>query len=99
MDVYQKKKDGKNVNFPYGLSAHEIPNNETTPMIVVNSIFRGHGHQFAYDYFTLKSMLQRKGFVNIKKESFRQGRENNLLIDSKHRACESVYIEASKPNN
>ncbi len=97
LDVYQQKKVGENVNFPYGLSAHEISRKETTPMMVINSVFRGHGHQYAYDYFTLKCMLERLGYTNIKKESFGQGRDINLLIDTEHRACESLYIEATKP--
>ncbi len=99
LDAYKRQKNAQNVDFPYGLSAHEIPKEETTPMMAVNSVFRGHGHQFAYDYFTLKSMLERVGFVDLKQETFRKGRDNILLIDSQHRACESLYVEATKPEN
>lgn len=97
LDAYQQGKENTNFQFPYGLSAHNIPQNEVTRMIVVNSIFRGHGHKFAYDYPTFKNMLDEQGFISIKKESFCQGRDKTLLIDSRHRACESLYVEASKP--
>lgn len=99
LDAYQKVKQNNQVDFPYGLSAHNIADSEVTPMIAVNSMFRGHDHQFAYDYITFKSMLENVGFVDLKKESFCQGRDGNLLIDSKHRACESLYVEATKPHN
>lgn len=99
LDAYQQTKGNNNTSFPYGLSAHNIPKNEVTPMIVVNSIFRGHEHQFAYDYLTLENMFKKQGFIKIQKESFCHGRDKQLLIDSQHRACESLYIEASKPDN
>ena len=66
-------------------------------MMEINQVFRGHGHQFAYDYLTLEVMLQTAGFVNIKKESFRCGRDHKLLIDTEWRTLESLYVEASAP--
>jgi hypothetical protein len=39
-------------------------------------------------------LLKKTGFENIRKESFMQGRNNNLLIDSEKRKIESLYIEA-----
>ena len=74
---------------PYG-------ENEKTPMISINRIFRSHGHQFIYDYETLEFLLNEAGFNNVKREGFRTGNDNRLLIDSPERVIESVYLEAIK---
>jgi predicted SAM-dependent methyltransferase len=97
LDLYMKGRSGEKVKFPYGTPAYKSLNTEKTPMMEINQVFRGHGHQFAYDYLTLEAMLQTAGFVSIKKESFRCGRDRTLLIDSEHRACESLYVEACAP--
>lgn len=95
LDLYVKGKSDEQLKFPYGTPAYPSINNQITPMMEINQVFRGHGHQFAYDYLTLEAMLQKAGFVNIKKESFGCGRDRALLIDSEERACESLYVEAS----
>ena len=97
LDLYVKGKADPSLKFPYGEYAHETSGSKETPMMVVNSVFRGHGHQYAYDYQTLHKMLEKQGFVNIKKESFKCGRDSKLLLDSQFRACESLYVEASVP--
>jgi predicted SAM-dependent methyltransferase len=97
LEIYRKQKNGEHVTFPYGQTAHEIHAPIITSMMVVNSIFRGHGHQYAYDYETLKVMLEAQGFCDIQRTSFREGRQTPLLVDSQSRACESLYIEAMKP--
>jgi predicted SAM-dependent methyltransferase len=67
------------------------------PIMSVNRIFRAHGHQFIYDFETCAQLLKRNGFVDIRRESFRRGRDANLLLDREARALESLYVEASKP--
>jgi len=67
-----------------------------TPMVVVNSIFRGHGHLYAYDFKTLKEMLVEAGFLEIERAEFMVGANKDLLIDSEFRKVESLYIEAKK---
>jgi predicted SAM-dependent methyltransferase len=99
LDAYQQSKENNQINFPYGLITHNVSDSEVTPMVAVNSMFRGHDHKFAYDYLTFKLMLENVGFIDLKKESFRQGRDSVLLIDSDYRACESLYVEATKPSN
>ena len=88
-DLYQKKKIDSSVVLPYG-------ENEATPMISINRIFRDHGHLFIYDFETFALMLGEVGFKEIKKCSFREGRDKRLLIDKQERAVESLYVEASK---
>ena len=63
----------------------------------VNRIFREHGHLFIYDFDTMRQLMERNGFVSIKKETYRSGRLPALLRDTEHRAHESLYVEASKP--
>ena len=68
-----------------------------SPMLSVNRIFREHGHLFIYDYVTLAQLLERRGFIAIRREHFRSGYDQQLLIDSEHRAQESLYVEAQRP--
>lgn len=89
LDIYQRKKAGENVHMPY--EEHYI-----TPMARINGIFRNHGHKFIYDFATVKSLLEKAGFTDIRKESFRKGRDSRLLIDEQWRSDESFYIEATK---
>jgi predicted SAM-dependent methyltransferase len=88
--MYEEKKKGNNVKMPY---------EETyiSPMARINGLFRNHGHLFIYDFNTMKKLLEQAGFVDIKKETYREGRNPKLLIDTDWRADESLYVEASKP--
>lgn len=95
IDLYTKSKKEINVKFPY-VTGQDIENG-FTPMMSVNRVFRDHEHLFAYDHETLSMMLSKAGFSNITKASFMQGRDNTLLLDSKTRKIESLYIEGSKP--
>ena len=88
-DLYQAKKTDKSVRLPYD-------DEEETPDISINRIFRRHGHLFIYDFETMKLQLERAGFRDIKKESFRTGRDPRLLLDLAERKVESLYVEASK---
>lgn len=90
---YTTLMQGKGGSLPY--AENDGYKGIYSPMISVNRIFYSHGHCFIYDYMTLKLMLEKQGFVNVKKEQFGTGRNPELLIDSTHRACESLYVEAS----
>ncbi len=91
LDLYERSKRGEDVKFPY------ISNDKNfTPMMAVNKIFRDYGHLFLYDSMTLTMLLKKVGFVNIKQESYMQGKCNTLLIDTESRKIESLYIEAEK---
>jgi predicted SAM-dependent methyltransferase len=67
-----------------------------TPMLSINRIFRGHGHQFIYDFATLSGMLSQAGFIDIGRRRFGESRDQRLLLDSAERAIESLYVEARK---
>jgi predicted SAM-dependent methyltransferase len=89
LGLYQSAKESKNVVFPYGGSDTNI-----TPMMHVNNIFRKDGHQFAYDYETLRILLNEAGFSIITRMSFNRGNDINLLIDQKRYEISSLYVEA-----
>jgi predicted SAM-dependent methyltransferase len=97
VDIYERQKAGEKIDFPNGSHSDNALGEDVTPMMIVNRVFRDYGHQFAYDYKTLEVMLKRVGFVDIRQETFLSGRDKALLIDSKKRAHESLYVEASKP--
>jgi predicted SAM-dependent methyltransferase len=67
-----------------------------TPMLSINRIFRGHGHQFIYDFATFSAMLSQAGFIDIGRRRFGDSRDQRLLLDSPDRAIESLYVEARK---
>jgi predicted SAM-dependent methyltransferase len=67
-----------------------------TPMLSINRIFRGHGHQFIYDFATVSGMLSQAGFIDIGRRRFGDSRDQRLLLDSPDRAVESLYVEARK---
>lgn len=94
----QAKAEGK-VSIPFV----KDDDNSITPMMHLNNTFRQIyvplqiGHKFAFDYQTLEYFLNITGFVDVRDESYMSGRNENLLVDYKRRASESLYVEASKP--
>jgi predicted SAM-dependent methyltransferase len=89
IDIYERRKKGENIKMPY-------EDGFITPMARINGIFRNHGHQFIYDFETIKNVLEQNRFKDIKQESFRQGRDKNMLFDTEYRAIESLYVECTK---
>jgi predicted SAM-dependent methyltransferase len=89
LDSYQKKKAGFPVTLPYGES-------EPTAIYSINRIFREYGHQFIYDFETMKLLLQEAGFQNVKKMRYQEGKDARLLVEHEERKIESLYVEAIK---
>jgi predicted SAM-dependent methyltransferase len=90
---YLSELDGNAAKIPYRDLFEE-----KTALMSVNRIFRGHGHQYAWDFNTIRIPLAEAGFVEIRKSKFGEGRDPKLLIDMEHRAVESLYVEAIKPH-
>lgn len=90
VNLYIKSKADKSIRFPY-----QEESNAKMPMFYLNKAFRRDRHKFTYDADTLIGFLSEIGFTDIRKESFMQGRDNRLLIDTGWRKFESLYIEAS----
>lgn len=88
--AYVRLRDQGQDHFP-----HVQPiDGQWTAMREVNQVFRGHGHQFAYDFETLKVLLLEAGLREPQRRDFHQGRDPKLLIDSPERRAESLYVEA-----
>ena len=63
-----------------------------TRMEHINHHFRLDGkHKFAYDYETLRHVLEICGFTGIKQRKFQEG------LDNKDRELGTLYVEAIKP--
>jgi predicted SAM-dependent methyltransferase len=92
LDLYQRHKRGEAVSLPYSPENKEY----YTPMMSINRVFRDHGHKFAYDFETLKLMLEKAGFSQIKRVGYMAGKDSQLLVDSEERKIESLYVEALK---
>jgi predicted SAM-dependent methyltransferase len=101
--AYWEKRENGQTSKPWRKSYDGGERIPLTPMLMVNNTFRQlyaplqSGHKCAYDFQTLEYFLHLSGFVNIAQEKYLQGREENLLVDYKKRAEESIYVEASKP--
>jgi predicted SAM-dependent methyltransferase len=94
LSEYAKHLAGEIARMPYA----DGDNNAfpvATPIVSVNRIFRDHGHQFIWDYETLRLALLRCGFVNVERHSFGKGADPKLLRDTECRAIESLYVEAN----
>ncbi len=101
LERYAQWQRGERCEFPY-VGAEGLQDKVAdsvvgfTPMMAVNRIFRGYGHQFCYDYDTLANVLRWAGFGQIERASFRSGRVASLLIDSELRRPQSLYVEAER---
>jgi len=94
LEQYLRLRDGGAAAMPY--ADQDSIAGIYSPMLSINRIFRGHGHQFIYDFATLAVMLERAGFVDIDKRQCGDSRDARLLLDSPERAIESLYVEARK---
>jgi predicted SAM-dependent methyltransferase len=102
LDLYQEWKDGKRPTFPYVDTVGQRDLEEDsrygfTPMMAVNRIFRGYGHQFAWDFETMANALVHVGFIDVERSEFRRGGDPVMLIDSELRRPQSLFVEARKP--
>jgi predicted SAM-dependent methyltransferase len=94
LDEYIRFRDTGSASMPY--AADDPIAGIYSPMLSMNRIFRGHGHQFIYDFATLAAMLGQAGFVDIGKRRMGESHDQRLLLDSPERAIESLYVEAQK---
>jgi predicted SAM-dependent methyltransferase len=92
LDLYQARKTGSDDKFPY--EDQRVLSGLVTPMMIVNDVFRGHGHLYAYDAETLRTLLADAGFTGSRVERFGSGAKADLLLDSPGRIIESLYVEA-----
>lgn len=97
ISAYERGKARRGGTFPTGAPASGLSPSGETPMMAVCRIFSGHGHLSAYDYETMAHLLDGAGFADIRRETFRSGRDPVLLIDKERRRAESLYVEATAP--
>jgi predicted SAM-dependent methyltransferase len=94
IDRYREFHSNGSLNFYQGEGS-----SLRSPAVSINRLFRGHGHQFIYDFPTLQAMLDQTGFVSIKKMKFGDSQDTRLLLDTPSRQIESLYVEAKKPQS
>ena len=87
--IYHERRNGGTRKMP-----HE--SGYSTMMQCINGVFRNHGHQFIYDFETMRLLLERNGFKNVEKMSFQKGHDPRLIKDTASRSEESLYVEAVK---
>ncbi len=68
-----------------------------TKLQVVNFLFRqADEHKYAYDFETLRKLLEELGFTDVANCAFGESRMPELALDMEWRARESLYVEAVK---
>lgn len=67
-----------------------------TGMQALDWIYHHWTHRTLVDLETLSMYMREAGFRDIRKVSFREGRDAHLLIDHDSRRAESLYVEAVK---
>jgi predicted SAM-dependent methyltransferase len=66
-----------------------------TAMEVVNSYFRQrYEHQFLYDWATMRLMLSRAGFTEIRRSTYGTTTAFGMALDDPKYSWESLYVEA-----
>jgi predicted SAM-dependent methyltransferase len=66
-----------------------------TKMELINEVFRQGGeHKYAWDFETLRMVLNRAGFTKVYKKEYLESNDQNLAIDMESRKFESLYVEA-----
>lgn len=69
----------------------------TTPVEVINQMFRmGGHHRYAWDFETLTQALRRAGFANVTRWAPGQASRAELCLDDPEHAVETLYVEATK---
>ena len=69
-----------------------------TPMEAISFVTQEFLHVACWDFDTMKHYLEKNGFRDVKKTTHREGRQQNLLLDSddEGRKYVSLYLEATK---
>ena len=68
-------------------------------MEAISFVTQEYGHRSCWDFEILRALLAAAGFTEIRQVSFRQGRDDRLLVDldALDRKMVSMYVEAVKP--
>jgi len=95
--AYCALPDGGGPRFPYPNDA--LFEGIHAPLLAVNRVFYQDresptGHRCMFDYALLEALLLRCGFDAVRRCAFRDGADATLLIDTRSRAQESLYVEA-----
>ena len=77
--------------------SEELLNRKYNGCEAISYLTQNYKHFSVWDETLLKSFLQKAGFINIQRASFRKGNDKKLLKDSETREWESLYIECQKP--
>lgn len=87
----------KFVDFYEGRPSHSNFDCWDPPAEAIWSLTHNWGHKSVYDAELLGSFFTEAGFVDVREETFRSGRDPMLLLDTKARKWESLYVEGTRP--
>ena len=86
-----KSDEWEKIGFP------DVTQNWGSQMYLLNHVFRQSGeHKFGYDYQTLKHIIEKAGFTNIVKTSWRNSEDEFLKDDLANHRLYSLYVDCKK---
>ncbi len=92
----------RSASFPFQSDEERHP--LWSPLASVNRVFYQDreslfGHRHMYDFALLRLMLEHCGYAAVSRRRFGEGTDPRLLIDTLARECESLYVEAQRPQD
>jgi predicted SAM-dependent methyltransferase len=79
------------------LGLDPLPHDMPTPMAMLNHVFHQDGeHMFGWDFITMKHVLERAGFTDVRKMSCGESADPALCLDRPEHGPYSLYVEAIK---
>jgi len=91
-DVVREYVTGEGSGFQRARDLHWHPEWCDTPMHQVNFSFRQNGqHRWAYDFESLRRLLDAVGFASVRRRPFDE------TYDNAERRWGTLYVEATKP--
>jgi predicted SAM-dependent methyltransferase len=88
LDIYVREYNKKNKSKKFSKFLNNCE--------IIWNLTQNYLHLSVWNYEMLRFQLKNVGFFKIKKQSFLNGKNKNLLLDRQDRKFETLYIEAEK---
>lgn len=104
IDLYNNEKTNIQKDYIKFVSDKDIGTNKYIDTFVINNFFYNYGHQFIYDFKTMKALLEEVGFVQVEMFEPHKSNTEELMLLEKHgtvigeqfNLLESFVVEAVK---
>lgn len=92
INLFQSHKTEQQEQFIKYITDNFFPDTKTyNPCFVINNNFRNWGHQFIYDFETLKWVLEKNGFTEVNRQILGESNDENFINLESHGKGFEVY--------